>query len=317
MDDKLLNEMIFKITKKIISGSELKVVLRYVLDTLKQIIPYDYAAILKMEEGQLYVVTSSSDTMLDKDKVHEIDYHKEQFFLDIINSKKQTVLHENILLPYFKKQVKQEKSSCWLGIPIIYQDVVSGIIILESKTSNTFLHRNEELALLFSGQAGIVIEHSKLIHQIKQLTSIDELTGLYKRSYFFELAEHEFNHAKRYHRPLSVILFDIDHFKKINQLYGYSMGDRVLRDVAERSLKCIRKTDIMGRFEGEEFIILLPETKLEKAKEVAERIRVAIAFNPFPINAETFFSMTITLNIIEMDSNMNTIEDLFGKKNIS
>jgi diguanylate cyclase (GGDEF)-like protein len=106
---------------------------------------------------------------------------------------------------------------------------------------------------------------------------VDELTGIFNRRHFFILAEKEFERAMRYHRPLAVIMLDIDHFKLVNDTYGHQVGDQVLQSVAKICSRLIRKVDFLGRYGGEEFTILLPETKGQHAFNAAERLRKAVA----------------------------------------
>ncbi|MBN1354974.1 diguanylate cyclase [bacterium] len=109
--------------------------------------------------------------------------------------------------------------------------------------------------------------------QLEQLSITDELTGIFNRRYFFRMLDTEWERAERYGRPLSLILFDIDHFKKINDTYGHAAGDEVLRRIAGKMNEILRDSDTLARFGGEEFTILLPETDQRTAVEVAMRIR--------------------------------------------
>ena len=105
------------------------------------------------------------------------------------------------------------------------------------------------------------------------LARTDALTGVNNRRYFFEVAVHEFSAAARYGHPLTAIMFDIDHFKTLNDTYGHQNGDEMLRLVAQTAKKQLRSADIIARYGGEEFIILLPHTNVKQAYAVAERIR--------------------------------------------
>lgn len=109
------------------------------------------------------------------------------------------------------------------------------------------------------------------------LARIDWLTGVYNRSHFYELATHELAIAIRYDQPLAICMFDIDHFKQVNDRYGHLIGDQVLRAVAQTAARQIRAADCIGRFGGEEFILLLPNTNMTSALLLAERLRMAIA----------------------------------------
>jgi diguanylate cyclase (GGDEF)-like protein len=120
-------------------------------------------------------------------------------------------------------------------------------------------------------------EQQKIIKQLEELANTDSLTGLYNRRYFFYLAEQEINRAKRYQLPLSIIIIDIDKFKNINDNFGHNVGDDVLKITTKTIMSYLRSTDYCGRFGGEEFVILLPNTDQTGAKITAERIRQELA----------------------------------------
>lgn len=114
---------------------------------------------------------------------------------------------------------------------------------------------------------------SKSIDKVKRQSLTDNLTDLYNRSYLEPFLERELEHAKKKNQMLSVIMVDMDHFKHINDTYGHIVGDHVLTIFAQVILKCIRKTDVIARYGGDEFVVVLPNTDTETAKFIAERIR--------------------------------------------
>ncbi len=117
--------------------------------------------------------------------------------------------------------------------------------------------------------------------ELERLAVTDSLTGLYNRRHFNKLAEDEIRRALRYSRPLSVMIFDIDFFKRVNDTFGHGGGDMVLRMVAETMTEMLRATEISARYGGEEFIVLFPETAASEAGEVAERLRKKIEGTTF------------------------------------
>ncbi|MEF2145927.1 MAG: PAS domain S-box protein [Desulfovibrionaceae bacterium] len=112
--------------------------------------------------------------------------------------------------------------------------------------------------------------------RLRELATTDELTGLYNRRAFLETAQRELERSLRYSRPLSLVMLDVDHFKKVNDTYGHGVGDKVLKALARAGLSALRTNDVLGRLGGEEFAVLLPETGPQQAIEAAERIRAAI-----------------------------------------
>jgi diguanylate cyclase (GGDEF)-like protein len=129
-------------------------------------------------------------------------------------------------------------------------------------------------------QAAVASANWRLFHELQVQSVTDGLTGLFNRRHIFVLAEREFQRARRFNRSLSIIMLDIDHFKLVNDIYGHAAGDQVIAEVAHRMRAGIRNIDIPGRYGGEEFIMLLPETELPGAVLLAERLRRRIADNP-------------------------------------
>ena len=125
-------------------------------------------------------------------------------------------------------------------------------------------------------QAFIVLENAWLYRQIARISVTDGLTGLTNVRHFREQAQREHSRARRHNDPYSVLMMDIDHFKKINDVYGHPVGDTVLREMAALFREAVRLTDLPARYGGEEFIVFLPRTRLPEASIVGERIREAV-----------------------------------------
>ncbi len=125
----------------------------------------------------------------------------------------------------------------------------------------------------------IIQETLENLQNLAKLANFDTLTLVYNRRKTFQILNDELDRAKRYKRPLSVLMIDIDNFKKLNDNYGHQFGDRILKEFANLLKSIVRKTDIVGRTGGEEFLVILPETDLEGAKKVAEKIREAVEKN--------------------------------------
>jgi diguanylate cyclase (GGDEF)-like protein/PAS domain S-box-containing protein len=122
-----------------------------------------------------------------------------------------------------------------------------------------------------------VTEQKRIEDQLRALATTDTLTGALTRRHFFDLAELEWTRASRHQHPLCVALLDVDHFKTVNDRYGHGMGDEALRMVAETVRGKLRRQDLLGRYGGDELALLFPETVLDGAKQVSDRIRLAVS----------------------------------------
>jgi len=168
-----------------------------------------------------------------------------------------------------------------LGVPIVAKGQVIGSLYLTDKEGGgPFTQEDENMMMRLTADIAIALTNAQLFEQVHQLSITDELTGLYNRRHFFALAEREFERARRYGRPLSTILLDVDHFKQVNDTYGHAVGDQVLRAVARRCRAALREIDVLGRYGGEEFVAILPESELGSARQTANRLRHSIADAP-------------------------------------
>lgn len=143
--------------------------------------------------------------------------------------------------------------------------------------------------------------------RILLLSQTDQLTGLYNRLHFNDLSYKEIERSKRYQNNLSLIFMDIDHFKQVNDTYGHLVGDDILKKVSEILKQNVRKYDILSRWGGEEFALLLPQTSRENAFKVAEKIQKILKEHQFT-NA---IVVTLSFGISDFNINTQTIDDLF------
>jgi diguanylate cyclase (GGDEF)-like protein/PAS domain S-box-containing protein len=168
-------------------------------------------------------------------------------------------------------------------VPLLAGEQLFGVIGIGHVYAAHERHFNDEdvrLLSLFAQQATIAIQNAHLFAEIQQLAMIDPLTGLYNRRHFFSLAADEFRHTQRYASALSVIMLDVDYFKQVNDTYGHGVGDQVLQAVTKRCQSALRNRDLIGRYGGEEIVMLLPETDLEGARQVAERLHRILSDTP-------------------------------------
>ncbi len=143
-------------------------------------------------------------------------------------------------------------------------------------------------------------ERVQMLDKLKRLSITDGLTKLYNSRYFYNQIKAEIDRTKRYQRPLSLLLLDIDQFKEYNDNYGHLEGDKVLVRLGEVIKSCLRKMDSAYRYGGEEFTVILPETAGDEAATVAERIRAAVETDKFyPLKNKEQLSITISIGVTE------------------
>jgi diguanylate cyclase (GGDEF)-like protein len=165
----------------------------------------------------------------------------------------------------------------------------------------TAANRSRDLSDVNAKLAQMIAERILAQEQLEVLARTDPLCGLYNRRHFFTLAEAAFKKALRYKRPLSVILFDIDFFKQVNDTYGHKAGDQALVHIAQITPQTAREEDILARHGGDEFILMLPETDEAAALQAAERLRKQIEETPILADGHVL-NCTVTLGIAGTDS---------------
>jgi diguanylate cyclase (GGDEF)-like protein/PAS domain S-box-containing protein len=214
---------------------------------------------------------------------------------------------------HVRKLRRESDSGSLVVVPLLYREEVLGTITaINRKDERDFTHRDAELLGTIANHASIAIKNSQLFDIVQHLAETDELTEIHNRRQLFVLGEREYLRSRRYKVPLSVIMLDIDNFKEINDTHGHAVGDGVLRTLATICQKNIRNVDILGRYGGEEFVIILPETGMKKATAVAERIREFIAESPFPTkNGE--IPVTISLGVAEMKASTADLAALIDR----
>ncbi|MDH3973530.1 MAG: sensor domain-containing diguanylate cyclase [Deltaproteobacteria bacterium] len=202
---------------------------------------------------------------------------------DHILNEGKTVAIKNIkeLIKVDRPALEAENIKSLLATPLIAERKTIGILYVDDFEEREFTPKDESIIALLATQAAAAIEKLQLLEKTRKLAITDELTTLHNHRHFVHLLTEELKRAKRYSRPLSVMLIDIDHFKHYNDTNGHIEGNDVLKDVAAAMLQSIRDIDILARYGGEEFAVILPEADKAETGKCAERVRKAIEGKKF------------------------------------
>jgi len=174
---------------------------------------------------------------------------------------------------------------------------------------------NHMVASLQRGQEEISQAHEALIEknrELHQLSITDSLTGIFNRKHVMDLFDMEFIRTQRYGTPFSVLIADLDHFKAVNDTYGHLAGDSVLRSIAKAMVESVRACDHIGRYGGEEFVVVLPNTGIDGAMDMAERIRRKIRLVTFNNDGQEF-SMTLSIGLAVCHDDDNSVEAILKR----
>ncbi len=196
----------------------------------------------------------------------------------------------------------------FLSLPLIYEKEIIGLLVIISEKIEAFNSNQLEILSVLGNQASISMANARFHSEIQKIAITDGLTGLFNHRHFQERLLQEFRRLERFTEPMSLLLIDIDYFKKINDTYGHPVGDSVLKGVAGIIGKTIRNIDIAARYGGEEFAVILIGTDINGAKNMAERLRKAVSDVKFKAEGN-IFHITISTGISAWNKELkSTIE---------
>jgi len=196
-----------------------------------------------------------------------------------------------------------------LRLPLIFEENLLGILWIWGKS---LTRADLPIMSIFAKQIGVSLERARLFQEVQSLALTDSLTGLHNRRSLFELGRVEFSRAHRMKRAFCCMMLDVDHFKQVNDIHGHPIGDQVLREFAKRCKSSVREIDLVGRYGGEELIILLPETERKTAMQVAERLRLSIAATPIKVSDKEI-NVTVSIGVATKDEYTLHLETLIAR----
>lgn len=185
--------------------------------------------------------------------------------------------------------------------PLIIGDRALGIIGIQSYNKNAYSLNDLNIIKALSSYVAIAIENASLFNKIQKMANYDHLTGVLNRREIFKNGEISFYKYKKYGENICIAMIDIDRFKKINDVFGHNAGDVVVTRVSEIIKTSIRESDFVGRYGGDEFLVVLPKTTIEEAYHVMDRLRRAIEKCEIPFNGTSIVNLTISVGIFEVN----------------
>ncbi len=200
------------------------------------------------------------------------------------------------------------------GVKIRDNESTNGVYVNDHKIHEAFLRDGDLIKIgrsIFKFLTGDNIE-SSYHEEIYRLSTVDGLTQIFNKRYFLETLERELSRARRYDRPLALLMFDIDHFKQCNDTYGHRAGDYVLREIASLVHERARKVDVVARYGGEEFAVILPEIDLAGAASFAEKVRKMVEEHRFEFEGVEI-PITISIGVAELDPAIANADDLIAR----
>ena len=283
-----------------------------ILENTDRVLPSDTGAILLLEKGYLKVMRGRGYI----EKGHgEITKNPPFIISDrpnmnlMLESGLPLAIPDTNANPGWNPLPENQWVKSYIGVPLKVHGQVIGFISLFSETVNFYSIDNAERLKPFANQAAIALENARLYSETQLKADTDELTGLKNRRSFFEMGAREIERAIRFKHPLAALMIDLDNFKDVNDNFGHPVGDRLLKELANVFRSKLRNVDLIARYGGDEFIVLLPENDTNAAANVAERICHSIV----KIRIETAQGkarVTASIGVASLDKEMTTLSAL-------
>lgn len=295
-----LKEMstLLQLNQVMASTLELDTLFERVINALSDLLDCEMASLLLYDSKKKELEVTHT-LGIDRDTLKDIHFSLNEGVSGEVARSHQTIYVKNLQEDrrYLKYKGALPADGSMLSMPLLFKNRLCGVLNLHRSEIDGFDEDGIKLARAVTNQVAVAVENTRLYEQAKQKSMTDDLTGLANRRHFDDILQREIVHTKRYSTDISMIIADIDHFKKYNDTHGHIQGDIALKKVADLLLQNTRGIDLVARFGGEEFVILLPKTSVAGAKITAEKLRDIIETSEFMGESQSQPDGRLTLSI--------------------
>jgi diguanylate cyclase (GGDEF)-like protein len=272
------------------------------------------AAVLWVLYGdRVYPVAINDETFLDRLPMEEgLPLDDAGIVSQAIRSKKREMVNDASKDKRSRMIKLSEQFHSVLVVPLKSRDRVVGVLNCYGRRTFAFTVEQQEMVSVLAAHVGVLIENASLYTELQEATLRDPGTGLYNYRYFYQELSRRFGEVKEQGRPLSILIIDIDHFKKYNDTYGHVVGDEVLRQVGQVIQRTVGHRGVVARYGGEEFAVLLDEP-LEAAKGTVEHLRRAVAHHRFEYQGYVVQGVTISAGLATYPDHDHNEKELLEK----
>ncbi len=301
-------EMIYENTRILASLLEPEGVVKEIMRILDRTLQFEqFAIIFRNDRGEYYYRARSIDSRVNF-HLKAIQAGKDGLVRKVADME-ELVRVKNVADREDYEPLHLDTSAVILA-PMSSHGHTHGLLLAESKKKDVFSDKDEQMLSIVARSAGLALENAELHKRTEEMSIIDDLTRAFNYRYFVRKLQEEKKRAIRYKLPLSIIMVDIDWFKKLNDTYGHEVGNIVLTDLAKVIRSCIRDVDVFSRYGGEEFVIILPQTPQAEAEVLAERMREKVESNVINTDNAGKLRITISVGVSSYPENRRSAEDL-------
>lgn len=311
-EQRLLAEALRDVTVALTSTLEFDEVLDRIIENIHKVMPHGMTNIILIDDQGIGRVVRymgyENKELLGWVKQIRFDVKNVSNMKWMIDNRKPMIIADTHQAEFWVR--KDDHARSYLGAPVQIQGRTFGFINQDHMEPNFYTPEMADRLQTFADLAAIALENARLFKLTQEMAVVDELTGMNNRRYFVQMATNEIKRSHRYGKVCSLVMFDLDHFKEINDQYGHAGGDKALKAAAQIISDCIREIDISSRYGGDEFCILLPETDQAGAMVITDRL--AQSFRAYSLASEIGVDrrLTASFGIAILDGHSVTLDDL-------